>query len=534
MSKKKGSTMTLKDFHGGSIPSDLPLPSAPGASARPPDRPSPWAPPALGAGSGSARPDPFHHRNSRHGSAAGPLPRGPDPPFLPGSIGRHFDEDERKPFDPSAPPRRPMSDPSPRPARSDPPPPPRPQPQSQQRPVGPGGPNAWGARKEQVLDPAPPAAMTMDRLARASAVEKISSGWRHTSPVVAAVPMATRVPAAGTAETEAIRVQEVDRRFGESVRVEEETRGSYDGGGPRLPPPQQQVAGPLDAAGARPKLKLLPRSRLMDASEALASEEKQFYRPSVDTLHVENIHEMHGSINVPRPMSAGSDSGSKVVDRPRLNLKPRSLPVEHLDENIEGKRKTVFGNARPRELVLKERGVDSIVASTPEVTSPANRFKNDISKTELKSEPSAPISRRAGERLESFPSEQRNGKDLEGKEHRSDLEKVEGTSWRNDNRRNTRATEKPVERRQETDTWRKPVVEQPNPDVAVRGPRHGKAASALELAQAFSRSMSDTNSNHHVPSQRSLPTSRAQEPFSRLTDTRELYSGPSQRQINGY
>lgn len=33
MSKKKafgGSTMTLKDFHGGSIPSDLPLPSAPG------------------------------------------------------------------------------------------------------------------------------------------------------------------------------------------------------------------------------------------------------------------------------------------------------------------------------------------------------------------------------------------------------------------------------------------------------------------------------------------------------------------------
>lgn len=33
MSKKKafsGSTMTLKDFHGGSIPSDISLPSAPG------------------------------------------------------------------------------------------------------------------------------------------------------------------------------------------------------------------------------------------------------------------------------------------------------------------------------------------------------------------------------------------------------------------------------------------------------------------------------------------------------------------------
>ena len=33
MSKKKafsGNTMTLKDFHGGSIPSDISLPSAPG------------------------------------------------------------------------------------------------------------------------------------------------------------------------------------------------------------------------------------------------------------------------------------------------------------------------------------------------------------------------------------------------------------------------------------------------------------------------------------------------------------------------
>ena len=32
MSKKKmpRAVMTLKDFHGGSIPSDLPLPSAPG------------------------------------------------------------------------------------------------------------------------------------------------------------------------------------------------------------------------------------------------------------------------------------------------------------------------------------------------------------------------------------------------------------------------------------------------------------------------------------------------------------------------
>ncbi|RWW44144.1 hypothetical protein BHE74_00050158, partial [Ensete ventricosum] len=104
-------------------------------------------------------------------------------------------------------------------------------------------------------------------------------------------------------------------------------------------------------------------------------------------------------------------------------------------------------------------------------------------------------------------------------------------SWRNDNRKNTRGNEKPLEQlRSDTHTWLKPV-EQPKPDI--QAPRSGKAASALELAQAFSRSVSDAKLENHFTSERSTP-GQTQPPFSRLTNTRELYSGPAQRQINGY
>ncbi|KAJ0017380.1 hypothetical protein Pint_10836 [Pistacia integerrima] len=109
MSKKKaftGNTMTLKDFHGGSIPSDLPLPSAPGVIVRPMDRsgydrPTSWANPM-------ARPD---HRPRPNSS---PATRHFDDktPFLANAvhIGRNFDEDERKPLDGVSAPRRTVSD----------------------------------------------------------------------------------------------------------------------------------------------------------------------------------------------------------------------------------------------------------------------------------------------------------------------------------------------------------------------------------------------------------------------------------------
>lgn len=53
---------------------------------------------------------------------------------------------------------------------------------------------------------------------------------------------------------------------------------------------------------------------------------------------MENPRELQVSITMPRPRSAGTDVGSQVSERPRLNLKPRSLPVEPLDESVERER----------------------------------------------------------------------------------------------------------------------------------------------------------------------------------------------------
>ncbi|XP_020086439.1 protein FAM110C isoform X2 [Ananas comosus] len=396
MSKKKSftgsTTMTLKDFHGGSIPSDLPLPSAPGVSVRPPDRPA------------AGRPD--HHR-LRPGSAGGVASaggvvtatavRGFDerpPAFLsqPVHIGRHFEEDERKPFDASSASRRP---PAADPVRPLPPPPAaRSEPS---RPIsGPAAtyqspapaanglspsapvPNAWAARKEAAGEPAavqPSPAWSASRLALASAVEKVTSGrWQSK-----------------LAEVETIRspeVETVDRRFADSVRVGEEvysdrvrspvnvetkeTRPVSDEGRLGRPQLNQQAAAEVPE---RPKLKLFPRTKPLEPSETRVFEEKQEYQQPLNTVPGGNLYETQGDVNAIKPGSAGADSGGPVVERPRLNLKPRSKPAEQSDETAERARQSVFGGARPRELVLKERGVDVIVADELDKTVPTNRLK---------------------------------------------------------------------------------------------------------------------------------------------------------------
>jgi len=74
------------------------------------------------------------------------------------------------------------------------------------------------------------------------------------------------------------------------------------------------------------------------------------------------------------------------------------------------------------------------------------------------------------------------------------------------------------------------VEQQPKTSPGATGIRYGRAASAVELAQAFSRSVSDPKVNDRFSGQRGLNTgtSRTQVPFSRLV-------GPTSRpQINGY
>ena len=146
---------------------------------------------------------------------------------------------------------------------------------------------------------------------------------------------------------------------------------------------------------------------------------------------------------------------------------------------------------------------------------------------------------RYSERSENPIFDQRTGKKGERRERdhdrrdpRVDIERgdTQRRNWHSENRRSNRETEKQQqqpERAPSPETWRK-SIEHPKPTSADSvGMRFGKAASAIELAQAFSRSsVSETTTDRHS-GQRNLPGS-TQMPFSRLMS-------PTQRpQINGY
>ncbi len=124
------------------------------------------------------------------------------------------------------------------------------------------------------------------------------------------------------------------------------------------------------------------------------------------------------------------------------------------------------------------------------------------------------------EKTENPLVDQRTGKRFERKDQRQDTERVDmqRRNWRNESRRNNREPEKQQqqgERPPSLETWRKPV-EQPKPASPDSGGlRYGKAASAVELAQAYSRSVSDPKIADPFSVQRGLP-GRTQMPFSRL------------------
>ncbi|KAK4271386.1 hypothetical protein QN277_020088 [Acacia crassicarpa] len=97
MSKKKGNshTTTLKDFHGGSIPSDLPLPSATGLTVKTFDRSGYEIPSSRGNPIGGS-----DHRSLPHNSSLS-WHFDDKTQFLPhtAQIGSNFDENERRPLD---------------------------------------------------------------------------------------------------------------------------------------------------------------------------------------------------------------------------------------------------------------------------------------------------------------------------------------------------------------------------------------------------------------------------------------------------
>lgn len=652
MSKKKvsGNTMTLKDFHGGSIPSDLPLPSAPGVTVRASDRSGYDRPSAWGAPMGRS-----DHWSRPHTS---PATRHYDDktPFLSHTapIGRNFDEDERKPLDGVSVPRRTISDESIRgsPARVE----VRPEyglggsslgrqvapvsqtpvvtvnsysarltdavhvgmnPQSlggskeQGTAVGGGGyPNVWSMRKEVAgaVEPeqlAWSSASAASKLAHASALEKVSSGrWQSKavhyqsdaevirSPEVENRPRLNVNGIGGYNRMDAVGEKEyydamLARHAEKGLNIDNQMQGgrnellNYERSGVSRYSDVRPASAPHHSDGVqlarndakivgsdlqhsmpsepteRPKLKLLPRPKPLESSEPPVMEYAQGNRQANDSGYVETGYQKHGHANFVKPVSAGTESGKEVGQRPKLNLKPRSQPVEQLDGNSERDRNALFGGARPRELVLKDRGVDDVSINNYDVVEYSNRVENNILRAEkhpdhpiqtlraekhpdhpiqtLRAEkhPDHSIQTRYGEKTDDVHLDPRTVRKPERKEQRVDGERahVQRRNWRGDNRRNGREVDKqqPSERQPSPETWRKPA-EQPKSSPGATGIRHGRAASAVELAQAFSKSVSDPKVNDRFSGQRGLNTgsSRTQVPFSRLV-------GPTSRpQINGY
>ncbi|XP_076942685.1 uncharacterized protein LOC143612630 [Bidens hawaiensis] len=545
MAKKKA-TMTLKDFHGGSIPSDLPLPSAPGVTVRPMnhtglDRHTSWTNPM-------GRQD---HR-LRPGSAGAVRTYDDKTPFLTQNvqIGRNFDEDERKPLDGGSIPHRTVSDENIRgggvTVRQEPKPdyslavnaPNRPvtTPVSQFPSGSTGGSyaarfseavnvtsgrsyaksegrslgvetkvsvpssNPWGPKKVAVGISEPVASSwsapdAATKLAHASALEKVSSGrWLSNQNK--------------QIDVEVIRHPEPEAK----VQSKGNAYTTFSYGSTQSDGVQAQPVGGSEVT-ERPKLKLLPRSKPVDYIEPLVA-----YKQSGEPV---TGNEFYGNVNSSVHGLAGSEDAHHASEQPRLNLKPRSQPVEQMERNTERERNSLFGGARPRELVLKERGVDDVAVTHDLIQSP-NRVKKDIS---TRAE-TLPVHQTVTSRQNGKPEpydHHRTGKTIDRREaEKSDAQRR--SNWRNDNRKSSRDLEQQQERPPSPETWRKPV----EPEPAV-GPRYGKAASAVELAQAFSKSVSDPKAaTDRFTSQRGFP-GQAQIPFSRLT------SQPATRpQINGH
>ncbi|XP_028794422.1 uncharacterized protein LOC114750045 isoform X1 [Neltuma alba] len=617
MSKKKasGNTMTLKDFHGGSIPTDLPLPSAPGVTGRTSDRsvydrPSSWGNPMV-------RSD---HR-SRPQTSPATMHYDDKTPFLThaAQIGRNFDEDERKPLDGISAPRRTVSDDSVRapPSRVE------MKPESgvgrsslsrQVAPVsqnsfgtvnsysarlteaihvrgssqhvgggsqeqGTGGvyPNVWAMRKEvaSAVEPEHSAWSSpnaVSKLAHASAIDKVSSGrWQSKT-----VHHQTDVEVVKSSEVESAsygnvtsnnaygRVDDLGEKVyndvilarqaekglvigdqmqgGRNELLDYERSGAskYSEGRPRgiahhtdvvqqdgkLCGSEFQHSVPSEPT-ERPKLKLIPRSgtKPLDNPESPVYDYLQGSGRISDAGHVETVHQVHAHANLMKPVSTFNEVGKEVGQRPKLNLKPRSQPLDQLEGNVDRERNALFGGARPRELVLKERGIDNVAIKDYDVAEHSNRVEYNIGRAENVPDRSTHV-----EKTQNTLHDQRAIKRPEKKEQRVEAERGNGQrrNWRGDNRRNMRETERQQvsERQPSPETWRKPVEE--SKSSSDMGMRHNKAASAVELAQAFSRSISDPKADDRFSSQRGLNGGRARIPFSRLVGP------PARPQINGY
>uniref|UniRef100_A0A1J3GLX7 Eukaryotic translation initiation factor-related n=1 Tax=Noccaea caerulescens TaxID=107243 RepID=A0A1J3GLX7_NOCCA len=588
MSKKKaaGSTMTLKDFHGGSIPSDLPLPSAPGVIPKSTtDRPvydrAPW-------GTSIGRPDQRTRPSSSHSIRT----FDDKSLFLPhtANIGRNFSEDERKPLDGHSGPRRMVSDDVFRVANS------RLEVKADSVLTGrhsgwsaPAGPfpgkmtdvthsvtgagncessvsgthsNVWTARKEV------PVAANNEPGHSPWTTQPAVSNLVHTNALEPSVRWQSKLLGPSQMGLDAVKHSEIESRGYKTnspvlsqrnePHVSHVERGliAEDAiqGGRKFSREYEKVPGPtyLDVKEARvvannsnkpllnysdvrpvghlvqpttpsevverPKLNLLPRTKPFESIEKPVNDGK-LENGASNLIQRETVYATQKSMNISKHGSSADEISNQPAERPKVYLKSVAQLLEQPEVKPEKERNAVFGGARPRELVLKERGIDE---------TEHHKLEQPLDRTVLK--PIERVPEHANQRPLSSPRDLRTRK-FDQKDGRSvsDINRSETQrrNWRDNDIKSTRQQQHQTQektRHPSPETWRKPVAEKPqSPDGT--GLRHGKAASPLELAQAYSDSKSGTGSSKFNMSR----NNQTQQPFSRLVG-----STTTPRQINGY
>ncbi|CAM6110768.1 unnamed protein product [Calypogeia fissa] len=283
----------------------------------------------------------------------------------------------------------------------------------------------------------------------------------------------------------------------------------------------------------RPKLKLLPRSKPLEKIETPTAESENVAGYEETTRNLRGLSDNIQQPEVPSPDGvfpkrdpAGANDEADRAERPKLNLKPRSQPQEaEPAEGSEKVRQSVFGGARPRELVLKERGVDDVVdvALTPGISSlptsatpvakveAGNAAKTEKPETRADEKyesrryerPERSYERQGSHHADRAP----DGKWDREKDSQWDQERTDGPRRREFDRQDSRRDNESRRDIDKQDSWRKPA-ESPvsGPAVKSSGPAlsslvdpsprgsgrfgYSSPASAVELAQAFTRSSS--------------------------------------------
>ncbi|CAM6058810.1 unnamed protein product [Sphagnum tenellum] len=564
MSKKKTSraVMTLKDFHGGSIPSDLPLPSAPGM----PVERSPFE----RQGSGGSWMSPVGRGYSSNERTIGQNRQGlsntvralEDKASLfpnPASIGRNYDEDERKPVD-----GRP---------RISPPPYWRQPPQQQQSVASVdcnSGPNVWPARQESESTQMP-----SDSVQNQS---QVSVPWQAQIPKSKALDLglSDRASSGGLKPEHSWGGVSTDRvphgnnyvNAEHSKFIRQQSCGVQGGAALVGYTDARGYAGDSmvpDPVAERPRLKLLPRSKPLETDEAVGHIELE------DTA-AEATDEGRLSVWGTSTDVEYGGGDSKLAERPKLNLKPRSQQLGAGGATIgsDKVRNSVFGGARPRELVLRARGANDLgTAGQDGLPSPtighipgSGSSKPELQRAGLpngsdswadkKQVGTQPYKHQVEEFMESqgqrikqnwvAPGNDEGDPEWKG---RGDFDKQHNMRQYEANRSYDRQSgqnhgpdrqESPLIDRQKTDSWRRPpspipatsaawaASNNPTAPVAISGrdpaPRisghHGFSApaSALELVKSFSRSSSigstmagviQSNSGNQLSNAKSVP-----------------------------